>query len=104
METNTPRGTSKIKICHIANNGSAIRLLLLPQLKFLIKEGYDLPSYDVFERDMRDPVKSKTLHDNLVKENYDIPDYETFANDMGLKKKDIHWIRTASIQLMGDPA
>jgi glycosyltransferase involved in cell wall biosynthesis len=32
----------KIRICHVANNDSAVRFLLLNQLAFLQKEGYDV--------------------------------------------------------------
>lgn len=32
----------KIKICHIANSDSVVKFLLLPQLKFLEQEGYDV--------------------------------------------------------------
>jgi len=42
MDNNTLRGTRKIKICHIANTDKALKFLLLPQLKFLQKEGYDV--------------------------------------------------------------
>jgi hypothetical protein len=55
----------------------------------LIKDNYELPSYDIFTTDMADENKSKALHDNLLKDNYDVPDYDTFSNDLGLKKKDI---------------
>ncbi len=34
--------TKKIKICYVANSVRAVKFLLLPQLKFLIKEGYDV--------------------------------------------------------------
>ncbi len=33
---------SKIKICHIANHDGAVKFLLLPQLEFLISQGYDV--------------------------------------------------------------
>jgi len=33
---------SKIKICRIANNDKFVKFNLLPQLKFLVKEGYDV--------------------------------------------------------------
>jgi hypothetical protein len=55
----------------------------------LIKEGYDLPAYDIFKTDMSDPIKSQKLHDNLVGEGYDLPDYNTFIGDMGLVKKKV---------------
>jgi len=55
----------------------------------LIKDNYDLPSYDVFKVDMQNSVKSKKLHDTLLSDNYELPDYDTFSNDLGLKKKDI---------------
>jgi lipopolysaccharide/colanic/teichoic acid biosynthesis glycosyltransferase len=32
----------KIKICHVANTDKAVKFLLLPQLKFLVQEGYDV--------------------------------------------------------------
>ena len=34
--------SKKIKVCWVANNDVAIKFLLLPQLNFLIKEGYDI--------------------------------------------------------------
>ena len=34
--------SKKIKICYVANDDSFVKFLLLPQLKFLIKEGYDV--------------------------------------------------------------
>ena len=49
----------------------------------LIKDNYDLPKYDVFEKDMSDPKKLSELHDNLVKDDYDLPDINTFKRDMG---------------------
>jgi len=37
MDNNKP-----VKICHVANTDKALKFLLLPQLKFLAKEGYDV--------------------------------------------------------------
>lgn len=59
----------------------------------LVKDGYSMPDYAVFERDMADTNKLNKLHDNLLKDGYDLPDNLTFRNDMGygqppLKKKD----------------
>jgi len=34
--------SGKIKICHVANSDMAVKFLLLPQLKFLMKEGYEV--------------------------------------------------------------
>lgn len=42
MGSNTSRGTRKIKICHVANTDRFVKFLLLSQLKFLVKEGYDV--------------------------------------------------------------
>ncbi len=42
MQNSTPLGTSKIKICHVANTDKAVKFLLLPQLRFLIENGYDV--------------------------------------------------------------
>ncbi len=42
MENSIPLNTKTIKICHIANSDMAVKFLLLPQLKFLIKEGYNV--------------------------------------------------------------
>ena len=53
----------------------------------LIKDNYELPSYDVFAEDLRNPEKSKAFYDGLVKDNYELPEYEVFVNDLGLKKK-----------------
>ena len=33
---------NRVKICHVANSSFAVKSLLVPQLKFLIKEGYDV--------------------------------------------------------------
>jgi hypothetical protein len=49
----------------------------------LIKDNYDLPKYDVFEKDMSDPKKLSELHDNLIKDDYDLPDINVFKRDMG---------------------
>jgi len=42
MEHNPPWGTRKIKICYVANADAFVKFLLLPQLKFLVKEGYNV--------------------------------------------------------------
>lgn len=49
----------------------------------LIKDNYDLPKYDVFEKDMSDIKKLSELRDNLIKDDYDLPDINTFKRDMG---------------------
>ena len=49
----------------------------------LIKDNYDLPKYEVFEKDMSDIKKLSELRDNLIKDNYDLPDINTFKRDMG---------------------
>ena len=65
-----------------------------PKLKALheslLKDNYELPSYEVFASDLRSPDKSKAFYDGLAKDNYELPDYEVFVNDLGLKKKDIY--------------
>ncbi len=55
----------------------------------LVKDGYELPKYDVFKRDMADPNKLQRLHTTLIKDKYELPDVETFSTDMGygVKKK-----------------
>jgi len=53
----------------------------------LLKDNYELPSYEVFAEDLRSPEKSKAFYDGLAKDNYELPDYEVFVNDLGLKKK-----------------
>ena len=55
----------------------------------LVKEGYELPTYDQFKLDMSDPEKSQKLHGNLKTDGYDLPDYEVFLEDMGLSKKKV---------------
>ena len=54
------------------------------------KDGYDLPDYNTFYKDMSNPSNLKKLHDNLLKDGYDLPDYKTFSVDMSpsLKKKE----------------
>ncbi len=54
----------------------------------LAKESYDVPDYETFSNDLKDPSKSRTLYDALAKDNFQLPDYETFVSDLGLKKKD----------------
>ena len=58
-------GNSKIKICHIANTDSAIKFLLLNQLKFFQDQGYDVSavcSNGKFVEDIREQgIKVKTL-------------------------------------------
>jgi UDP-N-acetylglucosamine:LPS N-acetylglucosamine transferase len=55
----------KIKICHIANTDSAIKFLLLNQLKFFQQQGYDVSavcSNGKFVKDIRDQgIKVKTI-------------------------------------------
>lgn len=67
----------------------------------LIKEGYDLPDYETFGKDMADSVKRDKFYNNLVKEGYDLPDFKTFTIDMGYgeKKKEVE--NTASTSLGG---
>lgn len=56
----------------------------------LVKDGYDLPNYDVFKKDMSDPTKLQRLHTTLIKDKYELPDINTFSTDMGynVKKKE----------------
>jgi len=59
----------------------------------LVKDGYELPDYSTFEKDMSDSNKLFKLRENLVKDGYELPDQNTFRNDMGygeptLKKKE----------------
>jgi hypothetical protein len=49
----------------------------------LVKGGYEMPAYDQFTNDMRDPVNLRKLYDNVNKE-YNLPDFATFASDMGI--------------------
>lgn len=49
----------------------------------LTKDGYDVPDYASFEKDMADREKLGRLHKTLLSDNYDIPDFETFSLDMG---------------------
>jgi hypothetical protein len=61
----------------------------------LIKEGYSLPDYKTFAKDMEDGDKLSKLYTNLKSEGYSLPDkFETFQVDMfgGVepsKKKDV---------------
>lgn len=48
----------------------------------LVSQGYDLPDYAVFEKDMEDGGKMERLRQTLVKDSYDMPDSATFRNDM----------------------
>ena len=52
----------------------------------LVKQGYELPDYALFEKDMADTNKLYKLHENLLKAGYDLPDKLTFRNDMGYGK------------------
>lgn len=54
----------------------------------LLKDNYELPGYDVFEKDLKDPSRSKAFYDDLLKDNYELPSYDIFVSDLGLKKKD----------------
>jgi glycosyltransferase involved in cell wall biosynthesis len=42
MEFNNHLAIKKIKICHVASVDITVKFLLLPQLKFLVSEGYDV--------------------------------------------------------------
>lgn len=63
----------------------------------LVNQGYELPDFATFEKDMADPTKLTKLHTTLKNDGYDLPDYPTFKVDMGypdeVKKKD--WISSA---------
>ena len=48
------------------------------------KDGYNLPEYDAFKKDMSDPNKLRKLHDNLSKDGYELPEFDKFKSDMGL--------------------
>lgn len=54
----------------------------------LVRDGYDMPGYEEFEKDMADSAKLRKLHTTLVSDGYDMPDFEMFLDDMGYKKKD----------------
>jgi len=59
----------------------------------LVRDGYALPDYMTFEKDMADSNNLKRLHGTLLKDGYELPDEVTFRNDMGygeVKKKD--WV------------
>lgn len=68
----------------------------------LLKDNYELPSYEVFAEDLRSPEKSKAFYEGLVKDNYELPDYEVFVNDLGLKKKDYFFGRDLVKELYGE--
>ena len=53
----------------------------------LVEEGYDLPNYDQFLKDMSDDKNRNKFHASLIEEGYDLPDYETFSIDMGFGQK-----------------
>ena len=53
----------------------------------LIEEGYDLPNYDQFLKDMSDNNKRTKFHASLVEEGYELPDFKTFSLDMGFDEK-----------------
>ena len=42
MENSIPLNAKKIKVCCVANSDVAVKFLLLSQLKFLVKEKYDV--------------------------------------------------------------
>ena len=52
-----------------------------------VKQGYDLPDYDTFKKDMENEDNLRKFHTNLEKE-YELPDFDTFKSNMGLKKKE----------------
>ena len=53
----------------------------------LLDEGYDLPNYDQFLKDMSDNNNRTKFHASLVEEGYELPDYKTFSLDMGFDEK-----------------
>lgn len=53
----------------------------------LVEEGYELPNYDQFLKDMSDNNKRTKFHASLVEEGYELPDYKTFSIDMGFDEK-----------------
>ncbi|MFI0478847.1 MAG: hypothetical protein ACH349_07030, partial [Candidatus Rhabdochlamydia sp.] len=59
----------------------------------LVRDGYALPDYATFEKDMSDSNNLKKLHGTLVNDGYELPDEMTFRSDMGygeVKKK--NWV------------
>jgi broad specificity phosphatase PhoE len=53
-------------------------------------DGYDLPDYEQFKKDMSNPENLKKLHTNLSNAGYELPDFGKFSSDMGfsVKKKE----------------
>lgn len=49
----------------------------------LVEEGYDLPDYKTFAKDMEDSNKLSKLYTNLKSDGYELPDkFEIFQVDM----------------------
>src|SRR5687768_698773 len=53
----------------------------------LVKDGYELPEFKVFQADMADSNNLKKLHGTLVNDGYELPDVNTFRADMGFFEK-----------------
>lgn len=53
----------------------------------LIKDNYDLPSFDVFKSDMKIEKNIYTLYNNLLKDNYKLPYFEMFKFELGYSNK-----------------
>jgi hypothetical protein len=68
----------------------------------LVKDNYELPDYNTFASDLRDPAKSKPFYDALIADKYEMPDYETFVSDLGLKKKDVSEYGLPTSKILGD--
>jgi hypothetical protein len=53
----------------------------------LKKEQYDVPTIDVFKKDMSDVSKRTRLHETLLKDNFDVPAFDKFSVDLGFGKE-----------------
>lgn len=53
----------------------------------LKKEQYDVPTIDVFKKDMSDVSKRTRLHETLLKDNFDVPSFDKFSIDLGFGKE-----------------
>ena len=49
----------------------------------IVSDGYDMPDYPTFQKDMLDTNNLKKLYNNLNVE-YSLPDFKTFQTDMGI--------------------
>jgi len=53
----------------------------------LVSEGYELPDFNTFDKDMSDSAKRNKMYSSLVEEGYELPDFSTFSVDMGYGQK-----------------